>query len=159
MESMSWVRGYFILGLIAACSPEPAKPAEPSAPPPSSKPAPAPIVSLGEPVSAASVALSEIAKDPRAFQGRPLATSGTVTAVCQNMGCWMEIRDEASNAHIRMHGHAFFVPKGASGRHARVQATIVPADDAKECDESPAKGGPANGLARVELDATGVELD
>lgn len=148
----------FIGCIVAACSREPAK-ASPVAAPETAltvtKPA---ALRLGEPVSALPVALSDVAKHPLAFEGRALATSGTVTAVCQNMGCWMEIRDEASSAHIRMHGHSFFIPKTASGRHARVQATVVPAEAAKECDENAAPGS-AKDLARVELDATGVELD
>jgi hypothetical protein len=164
MGSMRTLSLAWVVGLAVACSQEPSRPssattlpfgASPAAPVPSAKVA---AVVLGEPVSAAVVALSDIARDPRAFAGRSLATSGTVTAVCQNMGCWMEIRDEAGNAHVRMHGHSFFIPKTASGRHARLQATVVPTEDAKECDESPS-AAPAKGLARVELDATGVELD
>jgi|HubBroStandDraft_5_1064220.scaffolds.fasta_scaffold528138_2 Domain of unknown function (DUF4920) len=148
----------FVLPLVAlvGCAQEAAKPTAPTAVPPAPKPA---AVVLGEPISAASVALTDIAKNPRSYEGRALATSGVVTAVCQNMGCWMEIEDEASNAHIRMHGHSFFIPKSASGRHARVQATLIPKEDAKECDESPSHADPSKTLARVELDATGVELD
>jgi hypothetical protein len=75
------------------------------------------------------------------------------------MGCWMEIKDADGAAHIRMHGHAFYVPKTASGHHAKVQATIVPAKGSEEdCNEEAAKqmGHP---VAKIELDATGVELD
>jgi hypothetical protein len=148
-----------LAGAAIACSTEPGAPsagATKATAAASSRPA---GVRLGEPVVAAEVALASVAKDPRAFAGRTLATSGTVSAVCQNMGCWMEIKDSASQAHIRMHGHSFFVPKTASGRHARVQATVVPADDATECAESPRDPNAAAGLAKVELDATGVELD
>jgi hypothetical protein len=146
----------WIAGLATACTQEPARPSAPSAAqPPPGKPA---ALTLGQPVSAAPVALAEVAKDPRAFEGRALATSGIVTAVCQNMGCWMEIRDESSSAHVRMHGHSFFIPKTASGRHARVMATVVLPEAAKECDETPSPAG-AGRVARVELDATGVELD
>jgi len=137
----------------AKATPTPATPAAAADP---ARPA-GPMI-LGEKVTAAPVALADVAKDPKAFEGKPLATTGTVTAVCQHMGCWMEIADASSQAHIRMHGHSFFIPKSASGRHARVQATIVPAEDAKECDDDK-KAGAAAALAKVELDATGVELD
>jgi hypothetical protein len=110
---------------------------------------------LGERISSPVVPLADIAKDPARYANRTVATTGKVTAVCQEMGCWMEIRDEAGQAHIRMHGHNFFVPKTASGHVARVQATVV-----KGSDEECAEKGPASGtLAKVELDATGVELD
>jgi hypothetical protein len=73
------------------------------------------------------------------------------------MGCWMELSDASGRAHVRMHGHNFFVPKTASGHIARVQATIVKGKD-EECDESE-KESAGQGMAKVELDATGVELD
>ncbi|HEX3345413.1 MAG TPA: DUF4920 domain-containing protein [Polyangiaceae bacterium] len=109
---------------------------------------------LGERITSAVVPLADIARDPSRFANRTVATTGKVTAVCQEMGCWMEIRDEVGQAHIRMHGHSFFVPKTASGHVARVQATVV-----KGSDEECAEKGPASTLAKVELDATGVELD
>jgi hypothetical protein len=71
------------------------------------------------------------------------------------MGCWMEIRDESGQAHVRMHGHTFFVPKTSAGHMARVQATVLTAS-AQQCDESPP---PQHAVAGIELDATGIELD
>jgi hypothetical protein len=118
---------------------------------------PAPL-RFGEPISAGAVALTDVAAHPASFTGKTIATTGTVTAVCQEMGCWMEIRDDRGQAHIRMHGHSFFVPKTASGHHARVQATVIEPKGATECeDEAQADAGAA--LTKVELDATGVELD
>jgi hypothetical protein len=72
------------------------------------------------------------------------------------MGCWMEIQDASGQAHVRMHGHSFFVPKTAAGHVARVQATVVPGKN-EECDEQPPAA--AATMAKVELDATGIELD
>ncbi len=137
-----------LLPALAACSQD----ARPSA---SASPKPLAAV-LGEPIAAgAPVALADVAKNPQAFTGRSFVTTGTVTAVCQHLGCWMEIRDADGNAHVRMHGHAFFVPRTASGKHAKVQATLVPSEDSKECEQ----GGAPGGLAKLQLDATGVELD
>ena len=110
---------------------------------------------LGERITQPIVPLGDIAKDPAKYANTTVATTGTVTAVCQEMGCWMELRDAAGQAHVRMHGHHFFVPKTASGHVARVQATLLKAPD-EECAE---KGPQAASLAKVELDATGVELD
>jgi Domain of unknown function (DUF4920) len=138
-----------LLVTLSACSRE----NRPSPTPPPSDPRPA-ATALGQPIAGSPVALAEVAKNPGAFEGKPIVTSGTVTAVCQHMGCWMEIADAESQAHVRMHGHSFFVPRSANGKHARVQATLVPAEDPKDCDEK----GPG-GLAKVELDATGVEID
>ncbi len=110
---------------------------------------------LGERITTAVVPLADIAKDPARYANRTVTTTGKVTSVCQEMGCWMEIRDESGQAHVRMHGHSFFVPKTASGHVARVQATVVKGSD-EECAE---KGPAGAGLAKVELDATGIELD
>jgi hypothetical protein len=69
----------------------------------------------------------------------------------------MELQDASGQAHVRMHGHNFFVPKTASGHVARVQATVVRGKD-EECDEGESQSA-GKGLAKLQLDATGVELD
>jgi hypothetical protein len=137
----------FMLGL-AACdngtkATAPAS-ANASAPAPTPSPSAAPTsataaegaLRLGAPIeaSAQKVALADVAKAPSEWVGKTFATTGTVTAVCQHMGCWMEIKDESSEAHIKMAGHAFFVPKTASGRKARVLAKLVKAEDKGACD-------------------------
>ena len=139
---------------------------------------------LGSPIdsSAQKVALSDVAKAPSSYLNKTFATTGTVTAVCQHMGCWMEIKDDASEAHIKMAGHAFFVPKTASGKKARILATLVKADENAACegeghegmaaaagggaDKPKGKGGCraeaetqlGRPLAKLELVAQGVEL-
>ena len=137
---------------------------------------------LGAPIeaSAQKVALADVAKAPSAYVGKTFATTGTVTAVCQHMGCWMEIKDDASEAHIKMAGHSFFVPKTASGRKARVLAKLVKAEEKGSCADEGHEGMAAaatNGkpaekkgcraeaeaqlgrpLAKLELVAEGVEL-
>lgn len=149
------------LALLAACNQEPPAPAAAADPP---KPSAAPVaaapassaVHLGAPIAAPEVALADVAKDPASFTGRAFTTHGTVTSVCQEMGCWMEIKDASTGAHLRMHGHSFFVPKTASGRQARVQATLVAPGTGKACAE--AECAPKD-LALLQLDATGVEID
>jgi hypothetical protein len=68
----------------------------------------------------------------------------------------MEIQDASGQAHVRMHGHSFFVPKTASGRMARVQAKIVKGAGG---DDDCAEQSGDHAMAKIELDATGVELD
>jgi hypothetical protein len=116
---------------------------------------------MGAPIaeSLPVVALATVVKDPAAFKGKPFVTTGTVTAVCQEMGCWMEIKDDASEAHIKMAGEKFFVPKTSAGHKARVQGTLTDVtggdiECAKEASEQ--LGTP---IAKVQLEATGVELD
>jgi hypothetical protein len=152
-----------LVGLLAGCShapssgPDPGAAGKPNASgagaSASAAPASTGTLAIGERITSPLVSLADIARDPAKFEGRTLATSGKVTAVCQEMGCWMQLEDASGKAHVRMHGHTFFVPKTASGHLARVQATLVkPAGGADDCEEGKAS-------AKVELDATGVELD
>ncbi len=168
----------------SAPAPE-AKPAPPAASAAEAKPAADPgALHLGAPIEASAqrVALGEVAKAPASFVGKTFATSGTVTAVCQHMGCWMEIKDDATDAHIKMAGHAFFVPKTASGRKARILAKLEKTENLGSCEGEGHEGMAAQGgggppghgkgkgcraeaeaqmghpLAKLELVAEGVEL-
>lgn len=126
------------------------------------EPAPAPkaalATKLGAPITEPQVALSDIAKNPRAYENKVVATSGKVTAVCQQMGCWMEIQDQSGEAHVKLAGHKFFVPKSSSGHAARVQGRVMKTNPDEECSEEAAEqtGKP---VAKLQLEATGVELD
>jgi hypothetical protein len=142
-----------LLAFTAACS---HRSERSSGPPPASSVAQQGTLAIGERISQPIVSLADIAKDPDRYANRVVATTGKVTAVCQEMGCWMEIQDDSGRAHIRMHGHSFFVPKTASGHRARVQATVIPnrgGSGGEDCTEGSSQ------LAKVQLDATGVELD
>jgi len=114
-------------------------------------------LAIGERITEPVVALADIALSPASYANGVIATRGEVTAVCQEMGCWMELRDASGQAHVRMHGHSFFVPRSAAGHMARVQATVLARPADTECEEGAA--APGRPVARVDLDATGVELD
>src|SRR5690349_5231934 len=60
---------------------------------------------LGERITEKPIALSEITHNAKAYENKVVATSGTVFAMCQSMGCWMEIKDDASEAHVKLGGH------------------------------------------------------
>lgn len=139
---------------LAACNESPAPVA--ATPTPASAPVSAPVtvpsVKLGAPITEPLVTLADIAKSPASFKGKAIATTGTVKAVCQERGCWMEITDVTTDANVRMHGHAFFIPKSSSGKKAKVQGTVMLMKDGKECEEMASTG------ASLQMDATGVEL-
>jgi hypothetical protein len=99
--------------------------------------------------SARKITLADASK----HKGEKVVTEGRVTRVCQERGCWLALSETGTDAVVRMHGHAFFVPTTSSGKHARVEGTVMLMKDGKECDEMEA----AN--AQLEIDATGVELD
>jgi hypothetical protein len=142
-----------LCSLLAACShPRNDATAAPAASTPKS------TLALGERVTSQLVPLADIAREPGRYRDQPVATSGRVTSVCQEMGCWLELQDAAGRAHVRIHGHSFFVPKTSPGHLARVQARVVAGGPGEaDCEERSASGD--GGLAKVELDATGVEID
>jgi hypothetical protein len=139
---------------------EPAKPIAPAtiaSAPKTTTPALAPPTQFGAPLGQSPVvSLADIVRDSDKYAKTTVKTEGQVTAICQAAGCWMEITDTAGQAHIRMSGHSFFVPKSASGRRARVEGTVLakPADGECEREALEATGR----TVKVELDATGVEL-
>jgi len=113
---------------------------------------------LGAPITeTVTMPLAELRRNTQRYAGRPVRIEGVVAAVCQSMGCWMQLSDDAGRVHIRMHGHAFFIPRNATGRRATVQGTVVAANPNGHCEQEAADqtGQP---VARLELDATGVEL-
>ena len=131
-----------------------AAPAGPTAP--TSHPA---AQRLGQPITVAdSTALAAIVRNPSQYSGQMVRTEGVVTAVCQSMGCWMQIGDAEQHVHVRMHGHSFFIPRNASGRRARVQGTVVGGNPNGHCEQEAAEATGRQAAVRLELDATGVEL-
>jgi hypothetical protein len=111
---------------------------------------------------AASTPLTSVTQDPTKFASQTIRTEGVVTAVCQSMGCWMEIGDETGTAHIKMAGHSFFIPAAASGHRAVIQGKVAAAPVANECsgkDGCREKAEKESGrVAKVEIEATGVEF-
>lgn len=103
-------------------------------------------------------ALAAIVATPQQYNGQTVRVDGTVAAVCQARGCWMQLTDADQRVHIRMHGHSFFIPRNAAGHRARVQGTVIAANAEGHC-ESEAAEQTGQQVARLELDATGVELD
>lgn len=111
-------------------------------------------------------ALASVLAEPAKFTNQTVSTEGKVVAVCKSMGCWMEIADDSGQAHIKMAGHSFFIPREANGHRARVQGKVIAAgageamcgEEAKgdNCRENAAKE--TGKVAKVEIEATGVEF-
>lgn len=113
---------------------------------------------LGAPINAGPLtALADVLANPGRFSGQTILTEGTVSAVCQAAGCWMRLVDANNQQiHVRMHGHSFFIPRNATGRRARVQATVLGGVPNGHCEQE--ANGQTGQRARLELDALGVEL-
>ena len=102
--------------------------------------------------------LPDLVKDPSKYADQMVRTEGKVSAVCKSAGCWMNISDDSGTAHVKMRGHSFFVPKDASGKRAVVQAKVLKSDEGGDvCGQKDGCGKGAQD-AKLELEATGVEL-
>lgn len=112
----------------------------------------------GEPLTAGveTVALHDLLQKPGRYADKTIRTEGTVSAVCQGRGCWLEIGDDRSQAHVKLGNHKFFVPRSSSGQHAVVQARVMPQVDKGHCEQEAEEQ--TGQVAKVELEATGVEL-
>lgn len=94
--------------------------------------------------------------------------SGTIDAVCQKKGCWMELKNASGeNVRVTFKDYAFFMPKDASGKtaivdgFAKVEVTSVAdlqeyaKDDGKSKEEIAAIKEP---LKELVFEAKGVIL-
>jgi len=161
---------------LAACSKSAEPPADsqatppvPTAPTPPAEPQGAtaegvkPLTQkkFGQPVTESkTTALTDLAKEPAKFADQTVRTEGVVNKVCQSMGCWMEIADSSGAAHIKMAGHAFFVPRDCNGHRAVIQGKVLsPEGDKGTCgaDDGCGQGGSAK-LAQVQIEASGIEF-
>lgn len=165
-----------LLGCAADRSPsaqrEPSPAAQPvSAPPPAPKQASASTITpldkkqFGAPITeTATTPLPALLQESGKLGGKTVRTEGVVSAVCQSMGCWMEIADDSGSAHIKMAGHSFFIPKGASGHRAVVQGKMVGAESEEggSCGAKDNCRGEAEKqtgrVAKIEIEATGVQF-
>jgi len=111
------------------------------------------------------VALTEIQKDPKSFAGKKVRTRGEIVAVCQNAGCWADIKPEGGAAaviptHVSMHDHAFLLPKTSKSRIAEVEGTLAVRElTQSECDHYNSEGASlVAGAPVLSVDASGVVL-
>jgi hypothetical protein len=103
--------------------------------------------------------LATITAAPADYANKTIRTTGLVTAVCKSAGCWMEIGDETSKAHIKMAGHKFLVPRTSNGHRAIVQGVVSATEAENSCGAKDNCGGPEHGAnAKLEIVATGVEF-
>lgn len=102
-----------------------------------------------------TTALPAIVKDPGSYANRTVRTEGMVSAVCQSMGCWMQIADTSGKAHIKMAGHSFFVPRESSGHRAIVQGKVLSGPQGAACGNDSCGN---QEVTQVEIEATGIEF-
>lgn len=120
---------------------------------------------FGEPFSiATAVPASAVLSQPTAHEGQTIRVTGELTEVCQNMGCWAVVRDDAGHSlRVTMKDHSFGIDKDTAGRRCDVEGTLVKkAVNPKTLEHYKSEGSknaPESGKSEVfEIVATGVSV-
>jgi hypothetical protein len=114
--------------------------------------------SFGKPLAGrAPVALADVLAKPQ--DGQAVCVEGTVAAVCQAKGCWLELKQADQTVHVTFDGYSFFVPKDSSGRAVKLEGRVaVKTPSADEVEHLRKEGASKAAAAQVSIVATGVEL-
>ena len=83
---------------------------------------------IGKPMEErSSVHFALVDAAPQKYFDRTVLVEATVTAVCQNSGCWMQIADQGRTALVRWEtgcGGEYAFPKDAAGKRVLIQGTF-----------------------------------
>jgi poly(3-hydroxybutyrate) depolymerase len=113
---------------------------------------------FGKPLSGLkAVALQDVLAKPEA--GKMVRLEGTIDKVCQNKGCWLELKQQAASVHVTFENYGFFVPKDSMGKPVVLEGRVVVKEPTKEdVAHLKAEGAGETVAAKVSIEATGVEI-
>ena len=124
-------------------------------------------VKRGAPIGKAYVvAIDEVLDNAEQYTGEPIILEGTVNAVCQRKGCWMEMATKKGGRAIRVtfKDYGFFVPTDSKGMKVRAEGKVMVKVLSKEDvdhyvgEGASIKRNPDGSANEVTFVATGVEL-
>lgn len=87
-----------------------------------------------KPQPPAAPTIADIVANPASFSDKEVSVEGTVTQVCQGMGCWIEISDGKNCIIAKSLDHTVLFPKDCVQKKALVKG-IVKIDPPQECKE------------------------
>ncbi len=156
------LRLLLILVFVGCSAPAPSEPSDPSEAEADTEDEPTTETprTFGQPLTVAELtALADITGNPEQFAGQTVKTEGEITQVCQRMGCWMEMREGDGPAiRVPMAGHSFFLPRDVAGQRATIEGQVALRElSAAEREHLESEGARAVGQ-RLQITATGVEL-
>lgn len=113
-----------------------------------------------------TVAISDLLAKPQDYEGKTVKLTGTVTDVCQNMGCWLMLSDGTNEIRV-ITLHKFFLPKDCAKSKAVVDGIFKLAETSEEHEKkmieesqnSKIKTEDVAGTQKVyNIEATGVKI-
>ena len=107
---------------------------------------------LGNPLTLKEpIPINTLVSRPDQYIGKTVQVKGKVAEVCQMMGCWMELRDEAGQKiRIKVDDGVIEFPKDAAGRTAIAEGKLTKLELTRE---------QAVARAKEEAEETGRKFD
>lgn len=114
--------------------------------------------SFGKPLAGLPLSsLESVLAEPQ--NGQRVRLEGTIEKVCQQKGCWLELKQGESSVLVTFEDYSFFVPKGSAGRTVVLEGKVkVKARSPQEIAHLKAEGGGAGAAAKVSIEASGVVI-
>jgi hypothetical protein len=115
------------------------------------------VKTFGKPLTGLTAsALSSVLASPEA--GKLVRLEGTIDAVCQNKGCWLELKQGEKSVHVTFEGYSFFVPKDSMGKPCVLEGRVLVKEPTPEEVAHKKAEGAASAGQRVSIEAVGVEI-
>ncbi len=90
---------------------------------------------LGKPVVlTSSTPIKDILSQPDKYLGKDIRIEGEIVEVCQNMGCWINVKDASTNQtiQIKVNDGEIVFPKDGAGRTVIAQGKLEKVTVSKE---------------------------
>jgi hypothetical protein len=127
---------------------------------------------LGKPLAAQSpIALATLISHSDDYAGKTVQVKGKIAAVCQEMGCWMElVNDSGQKLRIQVKDGEIEFPKDAAGKTAiaegkftktvltREQAIEQAQEDAKDSGKKFDPASIKSGVTSYQIQGTGAVI-
>jgi hypothetical protein len=84
-------------------------------------------VKLGKPIAVKSATpIKDILSQPDKYLGKDVRIEGEITEVCQNMGCWINVKDASTNKviQVKVDDGVIVFPKDGAGKKIVAQGKL-----------------------------------
>jgi len=106
--------------------------------------------------------IASLVDQPEAWLGKPVRVDGVVKAVCEEMGCWMELADEATGKSVqfKVDDGVIVFPVSAKGKRASAQGALerVPENEEHEMAGENPQQHEAQAKLKFRVRATGAVI-
>lgn len=104
-----------------------------------------------------AVPVKALLEQPQRYVGKTVRVDGTVSAVCQSMGCWLEISDPELGRGVRfkVQDGVIVFPKDAAGRQGSAEGVFeeIASSPVREAHHGDARAREADGRPTPEAPA------